>query len=411
MLYALSVRVRTEAGGVAMRRRIGALVVVALCTAARPAPGEDSDQPRWYVGTRFDLMSLTRAHDFVGGEVGVNFNRYVGLELALDSYERKVGQLGELSVLGVAPQLRLRYPLLGDRLTPYFVAGVGAAITQANDARMPVDWVDGKTDAYPAGTVGAGIEYFIADNIALGYEVKEFFSGSVPYEASGKQGRVSIEAPLMGVSLRVFAPQLHPEQGAAAAAAATARLAFEMRAGGALLLDLEPFPGVSASPEQSVFGSNFTFGYGASLGADFGRYLGVDVSLDNYELKLGLPGVGDIGEYAVFAVLVQPRLRYPLLDGRLEPYVTCGVGAELGQINDLNEIGKALDPKAEDVTVIGSFGTGVEYYVLGNVALGVQTKYIISRGHEFRFPGDPPETGNLDSLFLFGTVRILYADL
>lgn len=395
-----------------MRRRIRALVVAAACAlAVGVARGEDSDQLRWYLGGRFDLMSLTRAHDFVGGEVGVNYNRYVGLELALDNYERKVGQLSELSVTGIIPQLRLRYPVLDDRLVPYLVAGFGPAVTQANDGRLPVEWINGKTQTHVAYTVGAGLEYFIADNVAIGYEIKQFLSDSVSYEAGGKQGKTGIGAPLMGISLRVFAPQLHPEENAAAAAAATARLYVDLRAGGALLLDLEPFAGVSARPEQAVFGSNLTFGFGASLGANFGRYLGVEVSLDNYELKLGLPGGGDIGEYAVFPVLIQPRLRYPLLDGRLEPYVMCGIGAELGQINDLNETGKALNPQAEDVAVIGSFGAGAEYFVLENVAVGLQTKYIISRGHQFQLPGQPQETGNFDSLLLFGNIRILFADL
>jgi opacity protein-like surface antigen len=395
-----------------MRRRVGALVMAVLCgLAVRRAGAEDSDQLRWYLGGRFDLFSITHTHDFVGGTVGVNLNRYLGVELALDNWERKVGDLSELAVTGITPQLRLRYPLLDDRLTPYAVAGLGAAVSQANDGRLPVEWVNGKTEAHIAGTVGVGAEYFIADNIALGWEVKEFLSDFVAYEADGRQGRTSITSPLMGISLRVFYPQLHPEEAEASAAAATARLYVDLRTGGALLLNLEPFPGVSARPEQSVFGSNFTFGFGASLGANFGRYWAVELSLDNYEIKVGLPGVGDIGEYAVFPVMIQPRLRYPMLDGRLEPYVFCGIGAELGQINDLNETGKALNPKAEDVTVIGGFGAGAEYYLINNVAIGLQTKYIISRGHEFTLPGQPTVTGDFDSLLLFGNIRILFADI
>jgi opacity protein-like surface antigen len=394
-------------------RRGQAIMTFALACAlgGSVAQAEDSDRLRWYLGGRFDLFSLTHTHDFVGGEIGVNFNRYLGIELALDNWERKVGDLSELAITSITPQLRLRYPLLDDRLTPYVVAGFGPAVTQANDGRLPVDWVDGKTETHLGGTVGAGIEYFIADNIAVGWEVKEFLSDYVAYEANGQQGRTSLSSPLMGVSLRVFYPLLHPDEAAASARAATARLYVDLRTGGALLLDLEPFPGVSARPEQSVFGSNFTFGFGASLGANFGRYFGIELALDNYEIKVGLPGVGDIGEYAVFPVMVQPRLRYPLLDDRLEPYVFCGIGAELGQINDLNETGKALNPKAEDVTIIGGFGVGAEYYVIDNVAIGLQTKYIISRGHEFSLPGQPTVTGDFDSLLLFGNIRILFADI
>jgi opacity protein-like surface antigen len=398
--------------GPAAGRRAAMLMLAVLCgVGAATAHAEDSDQLRWYIGGRYDLLSLTHTHDFVGGEIGVNFTRYLGLELALDNWERKAGDLSEIAVTSITPQLRLRYPLLDDRLTPYLIAGWGVAVSQANDGRMPVEWVDGKTETHIAGTVGAGLEYFIADNIAVGWEVKELLSDYVAYEADGRQGRTSLSSPLMGISLRVFYPLLHPEAAAAAAAAATARLYVGLRTGGALLLDREPFPGVSARPEQSVFGSNFTFGFGVSLGADFGRYLAVELSLDNYEVKLGLPGVGDIGEYAVFPVMVQPRLRYPLLDDRLEPSVFCGIGAELGQINDLNETGKALNPNAEDVTIIGGVGAGTEYLVMEDVAIGLQAKYIVSRGHQFSLPGTPAVSGDFDSLLLFGTLRVVFADL
>ena len=397
-----------------MTRRIAAVLMLAtVCTLhGAAARGEDSDQPRWYLGARFDLFSLTRTHDFFGGEIGLNFNRYLGLELAVDNWERKVGDLSELAITSVTPQLRLRYPLLDDRLVPYLVTGFGVGISQANDGRYPVEWVNGKTETHAAGTVGAGIEYFIADNIALGWEVKEFLSDFVAYETpDGRQGRTQISSPLMGISLRVFYPQLHPEEAEASAAAATARLYFDLRTGGALLINSEPFPGVSAEPEQSIFDSNFTVGFGASLGANFGRYFGIEFSVDNYEVKLSLPDVGPIGEYAVFPVMLQPRLRYPLFDDRFEPYLFCGLGAELGQVNDLNETGKALDPDGEDVTIVGGFGAGAEYYLIDNVAVGLQAKYIISRGHQFTIPGEATVTGNFDSFLLLGNIRILFADL
>ena len=395
-----------------MKRRRGALVVAVVCSlAAQVACAQDSDELRWYGAFRFDLFSLTRTHDYVGGSLGVNFNRYLGLELAVDNFERKVGDLSELAVTDVIPQLRLRYPMLDDRLVPYLVGGFGAAISQANDGKFPVVWEQGKTEAHVAGTVGAGVEYFIADNIAVGWEVKELLSDYVAYEGHDRQGRTQLTSTLTGISLRVFYPQLHPEEVEAEADAATARLYLDLRTGGALLLDLEPWSGVSAQPEQSVFGSNLTFGFGASLGANFGKYASVELSVDNYEVKIGLPGVGDIGEYALFPVLISPRLRYPLLDGRLEPFVMCGIGAELGQVNDLNETGKAINPKGEDVTVIGGFGAGADYYLINNVALGLSTKYIISRGHQFQLPGQPALTGNFDSLFMFLNVRVVFANI
>ena len=66
-----------------MRRRVAGLVLLMLCAVrVAPARGEDSDRPRWYLGGRFDLFSLTHTHDFVGGEIGLNIDRYFGVELS-----------------------------------------------------------------------------------------------------------------------------------------------------------------------------------------------------------------------------------------------------------------------------------------------------------------------------------------
>lgn len=388
-----------------------ALLLAALAVLrAGAAAAEDSDQLRWYGAIRYEMVPLTRAHDFVGGQIGLNVNRYFGAELALDSYERKVGELSEMSVVGVTPQLRLRYPLFDDRLVPYLIGGLGVAITQANDRRLPVTWTDGKNGAQVSGTVGAGIEYFIADNIALGWEAKQFISGGIDYEANGKQGRAGLTTGLVGLSVRVFYPMLHPEAAAEQAAEATARMYLDLRTGGALL-STALFDGVDGAPEQRVFGSNFSYAFGVSLGANFGRYWAVEMSVDNYEMTLSIPGTGNIGEYAVFPVLVQPRFRYPLLDGRLQPYALLGLGAELGQANDLNETGKALDPDTQDISLIGAIGAGLEYYLIENVAIGLQTKYIISRGHELQFTGQEPLSGNLDAFLLMGNIRIVFWDI
>src|SRR5690606_11567637 len=130
----------------------------------------------------------TRAHDIIGGVAGVNLTRHLGFEVAVDSYERKVGDLSELSVIGISPQLRLRFPLWHDRLVPYAIAGIGMVVTQPNDARAAVHWTRGKTQLFAAGTLGLGLEYFIHDNIAVGIEGRQLLSSGVNYEANGENG-------------------------------------------------------------------------------------------------------------------------------------------------------------------------------------------------------------------------------
>ena len=61
--------------------------------------------------------------------------------------------------------------------------------------------------------------------------------------------------------------------------------------------------------------------------------------------------------------------------------------------------------------MIGGFGAGADYYLINNVALGLSTKYIISRGHQFQLPGQPALTGNFDSLFMFLNVRVVFANI
>jgi hypothetical protein len=53
--------------------------------------GEDSDELRYYLGLRGqDTNPLTEIHDGWGFSLGVNLNEYVGVELAVDSYEKFV---------------------------------------------------------------------------------------------------------------------------------------------------------------------------------------------------------------------------------------------------------------------------------------------------------------------------------
>jgi len=385
--------------------------IVATLLGAGAARGEDSDRLRWYATLRYDALSLTRAHDAIGGAIGFNYNRYLGAEFAIDSYERKVGSLSEMSVLGLMPQVRLRYPLLDDRLTPYLVGGAGLAVSQANDAKASVDWVNGKTQVHPAGSIGAGMEYFVADNVAVGFEGKYLFSTVIDYESGGRSGATSLGAPLLTVGVRLFYPQLDPAAGQASASAAFARLYMDIRTGGALPVTTRPFPGIGIQPEQSLFGSNLAVQFGFTLGSTLGRYAAVEFSMDNYEYQLHYGSDGAIGEYALFPVLVQGRLRYPLLNDRLEPYLLAGVGAEVGQVNDLNGTGKSLGLKGNDLTPVGALGCGVEYWVISNVAVGALAKYVISRGHQVNFRDQPTLQGNFDTFVLSLSLRIVFVDL
>lgn len=390
-----------------LRVRIAALLLAMVVAVA--ASAEDSDLTRYYFAFRYGEITpgWVAAHDSAGAAIGLNWDRYFGLELAFDSYDIKVGEVAEMSVLGFVPQARLRYPLYHDRLVPYLLAGVGLAVTQANDGRAPVEWRNGKDDVLPMGSAGAGIDYFIADNISIGLEGKYLASGDIDYTSGGQPASVNVSSAIASLGFRVFYPQLRPAEDAAAAAAATARFYLALRTGGALLIHLAPFPGLEGSPEQSVFGSNFTQQFGATVGTMIGRYVGVELSIDNYEIKLGLPGTGNIGEYAVFPIAVQGRFQLPL-SNQLIPYALAGVGTEYGQLNDRTPAGEELRLFGRDWVPMGVFGAGLDYAIMNNVSIGGEAKYVIARGHSFQVAPNPPVHGNFDSFLLTVGVRVFF---
>jgi hypothetical protein len=53
----------------------------------------------------------------------------------------------------------------------------------------------------------------------------------------------------------------------------------------------------------------------------------------------------------------------------------------------------------------------VEYFVTSNIAFGLETKYLISRGHTLRINDGPERSGNLDSVFLSFAVRVFLFQL
>ena len=388
---------------------------LALLVAALPARGEDSAERRYYLQVRYgDLIpGLSDATDIIGVSVGANLGRYWGLELALDDYDTKVEDLSEVGVLALVPQVRLRYPLFDDRLTPYLAGGAGLSITQANDQRRPVSWPDGKTEVHPAGSLAGGVEYFVADNIAVGLEGKYLFSGDVRYtdDSTGQTSTTNSSAGFLSIGFRLFYPELHAEENAAAARAATARFYLGIPLGAALLIDLEPFAGVHASPEQPLLDSNFAPLFGLAVGAAIGRYLAVEIEMENYELSLTSDQFGKLGEYAVFPLTLQPRLRYPLLEDRLEVSAMAGVGAELAEINDRGKDPSIAAVDADDVAVIGIFGVGIDYFPLNNVSIGAEAQYIVSRGHGMRIDNGPVLRGNLDAFTLSIGLRVFLLDV
>jgi len=385
-----------------------------MVTPAR-ARAEDSELPRAYLGLRIgESNPLTKANDVASISLGANLDRYLGFEFSVDGYELYLdtasqGRVAELAVLGLLPQVRLRYPLLASRLVPYFLGGAGLAIAQINDASVPTTWASGGLNSIRAlGAVGGGIEYYVSDDIALGVEGKYLITGSKTFDADGTKQEVDMDVGILTFGMRAFYPELHHDPAAFAVRRGGRRLWVGARFGGALSMAGRIFPGVATEPEQTLLGSNFAPLYEVSAGVQLGPVVDLGLSLANYELRIQPPGAEGKADYAVFPILVQARLHLPLPDHRIDPYAVLGVGAEKAEVNDAGSTGMRLD--GSGFAVVGALGAGIDYFVTSDVAVGAEVKYVLSRGHTLEVDGGPALRGDLDALLVSVGLRAYLLD-
>lgn len=402
-----------------IRMRTLAIGVIALALGAvTAAPGwaADGDRLRYYLQLRGqDSNPWTGVHDHWGLSLGANLGRHWGLELSADTFERRIKSggrtLGESGILALVPQVRLRYPLLDDRLVPYLVGGVGVAFTTFNDRKplTPPVSIEDTEHRLPVATIGAGIEYYFADNLAVGVELKYLVADDTAMRVDGARHSQQIESLFTTVGLRLLIPEHRPQPPVAPGEPAPRRLYFGVRIGAAIATDTDAFSNTEIGPEPpAYFGVGNQF-FGAALGMDFGRHWGVELGIDGYEIDLAAPGLGSLAEIAVLHAIPQIRLRYPLMGGRLVPYVIGGVGLGYAERNDRKGAGIGLDIETSGFGIAAAGGGGIEYFVASNIALGVEARYLTNRGHTIRIEDGAEASGHYDAVTVGLTLRVVLA--
>jgi opacity protein-like surface antigen len=394
-----------------------ALVLVAVAPA--PSGAQDSDRLRGYFDIRGgESNPLVKADDHVGFSLGANLGLHLGAELSADFYDLPLnasgfGKIGEYGVGVIAPLVRFRYPLFGNRLVPYVLGGAGVAIGQFND-RKPRGFglsVDADTSV-PVGVVGGGIEYFVADNIAVGLEGRYIAAGDQSFEVQGTRQKQNISTGLFTLGLRMFYPELMPAPLAESDSSPPVRFYFGVKAGGAVLTDSQIFPGTGTTPEPAAYGGTINQMFGVAGGVNWGRYFGVELSLEGFETNLTLSGLPAIGEYAVYAAIPQFRLRYPLMDGKLQPYVLGGVGVGYAEFNDAKPPSANVRVTGTDnYTLAASLGAGVDYFVMRNIAVALETKFLTVRDQSIAFNDGPTQKGNINAFLFSLGLRVFLGQL
>jgi opacity protein-like surface antigen len=403
-------------------RRLAALTLLLILGAASRARAQDTDQLRLYFeprsGIAFQLkneaargIEVSSGQQLNGFTLGVNLNRYFGLEVAGDAFQTDLivpgrGKIGEYGMFSLIPQARVRYPLLDNRLTPYVVGGVGMQLADFND-RKP-NGAGARVDAHGtslAAAFGVGADYFVADNIAVSLESRYLLSRGQDIRIDDRGGRANLDALLTTIGLRLLFPEgpdaprnYQPPMY---------RPFFAVRLGGQVFLHEDVGHGLEIKPEEAAIGGVFDQYFHVAGGVDIGRYWGLALVGEGFKGTLRLSGTGNLGKLSLYIVMPEVRARYPLLDDRLVPYALAGLGVSYAEVHDIKPPGVPLKPKANNYSPAAALGVGVDYFLVRNIAVGVESKYIIVRDHDITARGETSGV-NLDSFVTSIGLRVYF---
>ncbi len=355
--------------------------VLALACAIIASPvveAEDADRFRGYF--RFssgDVEPLWGVDDHWSLGLGMNFNRYLGAELAFDYYLKEWGQpetVGEASSYHLIPELRLRYPLFKDRFVPYLVFGAGGTWIQGKDAVSSA--FDKKLDleGYTFSAVaGGGAEFFIDDNVSFDLQGRYLWVNPIDGSVNGQPQAVNLSAALFTFGLRVYFDENKPRLLVSEESEPVSRFYFGARAGADFLTDARWVPGVKLHPEQAAWGGVASQTGGLLVGVDLGRNLGIELAGDHVNHRINVEGIGTVAEYGQGWVLANLRLRFPV--GRLAPYVYGGAGIAYGEFKDYQPASAGLTLEGDSLHPAMNVGGGIDYFITRNFSLNADVRW------------------------------------
>ncbi len=365
-----------------------------LTLLASTVRAEDSDHFRPYLLIRRgEFNYLWGMQDAWGLGAGLNLSRHWGLELGVDNWDDSLkdpylGTIGEQGIGAATVQARFRYPLFRDRFVPYVIAGVGGALYQFNDRKENGFGHDIDTDGYGfVATFGGGLDYFIADNIALNLEGKYLAFDPIEISVDGRSYDYDASNFAATIGLRVFLRENEPKPMAETDEKVPTRLYLGAHLGGSFLTDGSWASGVSLTSESQAWGGVFNQHQGMILGANFGESWGIELDAGGGEYTAEADGIGGLSEYAYAGVVPHLRLRWPMSDGRWVPFVRAGAGICYAEDNDVKPGVEGHDWKATGIYPALSVGGGIEYFIARNISFSAETRWFYTWGHEFELDG------------------------
>lgn len=399
-----------------LRRAVRSAALCLLgCLTLLPArlTAEDSDELRWYmIIRRGEFNHSWGVEDSWGLGLGLNFNRYWGMELSLDTWEHKLSfdelggdTLGELATSSFIPQLRFRYPLFKDKFVPYLVGGFGGSWYQLNDRKSAGFGrnIDADGGGW-AASVGGGFDWFIADNIALNLEAKQIWHAEQDVTVDGQTFAYDPSDFMATIGFRVFFEENNPRPLVGASGRVPTRIFLGFRAGGSFPTDDHWSSDVDWDPEAAAWGA-FNHHFGGSVGVDFGRHWGIELAADGGEYTVQVDGIGAVSEYAVVPIIPQLRLRLPISEGRWVPYALAGVGVCYGEANDYKASSEGVQFEAKGIYPSFALGGGIEYFLARNISFSAETRWLYTWNHKYELNGQE-QRGDFSHLQLQLALRL-----
>jgi opacity protein-like surface antigen len=374
---------------------------------------EDSESLRPYLQLRSAAFNETwGVQDGWGLGIGANLNYYVGFQLDFDAYERKVkwpglDQIFENSVMSLTPEIRLRYPLAGGKWVPYVFAGPGVTFFQFNDRKDPVfhKEVHGDSTQFSA-MFGAGIEYYVADNISFSIEGKYNWINRDPVTVDGERRNIDYSSPLVMFGVRAYFRENHhhpllqetdkefPD-----------RFWMGFRYGSSILLDNRMNKDLRLEPVAAALGDTGNQAGSFLLGYNWGKHWSLGLAANYAEYNLASDRYGVIGEYANYMILPEARYRWTLLDGKLSPFVSAGFGIDYSEFNDRKAPGENLKIDSKGIYPAADVGVGAEYFFARNISVSAESHHTTSWNHKIPINGVDEGRGSFSALNLYLGLR------
>jgi|GEM_PF-4829172 len=375
----------------------------------------------------------------LGGGGGYTLDRYWSVELQghgteLDVRSSSLGKVREYSNITVLPSVRFRWPFAGTPWMPWIRAGLGFSLNDVNDTGNPRVKLDADETTI-AGALALGLDYFVSPNVALGLALQSLIypdqrATFIYRDAQNRIARRASEDFNLSSQGALAYIRLFPGQQATAGDGSGRRL---------FLSEVGPFDTGDLRGYLYLFGGHtqlfhdefggplgleapgdFNATLGGALGINLSTHWGAEIQLSNSDPNLDGRPYGKMAEVSNFTVLPLLRFRWPLLGGRLVPFVRAGVGVAFFEINDKRS---ALDidktgttartvptPQVSitDTSVAASIQPGLEFFLNHHLSVGLSFPFFVypELDTTVKEPGRPLVRGEADFSGVAGVLEI-----